>query len=82
MSFMPAQYAWMQPVLIGAVIVFIVDLIANTITFSSRVVSALVSAIIFAVIFGAIVYYGYGNLSMSISTTPSTNAPAATTPAK
>ena len=36
MSFMPAQYAWMQPVLIGEVAVFIVDLIGNTITFSNR----------------------------------------------
>jgi hypothetical protein len=62
MSFMPAQYVWLQPVLIAAVIVFIVDLIGNTITFSNRVVSAQVSAIVFAIIFGAIVYYGYGNL--------------------
>lgn len=82
MSFMPAQYAWMQPVLIGAVIVFVVDLIGNTITFSNRAVSALVSAIVFAIIFGAIVYFGYGNLSMSVSTTPSASAPAVTTPVK
>jgi hypothetical protein len=82
MSFMPAQYVWLQPVLIAAVIVFIVDLIGNTITFSNRVVSALVSAIVFAIIFGAIVFYGYGNLSMSVSTTPSASAPAVTAPAK
>ena len=34
MPFLPVQYTWIQPVLIGAVIVFIVDIIGNTITFS------------------------------------------------
>jgi hypothetical protein len=39
-------------------------------------VSALVSAIVFAIVFGALVYFGYGSVSMSASSTPSSTAPA------
>ena len=35
-------------------------------------------AIVFALVFGALVYYGYGSVSMSVTTTPSTTAPAQT----
>jgi hypothetical protein len=74
--FLPAQYAWFEPVLVASIVVFVIDLIGNTITFSSRFVSALVSAIVFAVVFGALVYFGYGNISMSVQSTPSAGAPA------
>ena len=72
----PAQYAWFEPVLIASVVVFIVDLIGNSISFANRFASALVSAIIFALIFGALVYFGYGSVSISVATTPAANAPA------
>ena len=75
---LPAQYAWFEPVLIASVVVFIIDLIGNSFAFGNRYVGALASAILFALVFGALVYFGYGNVSMSVTTTPSTTAPAQT----
>ena len=76
--FLPAQYAWFEPVLIASIVVFIIDLVGNSITFSNRYLSALVSAIVFAIVFGGLAYFGYGNVSMSVTTTPSPTAPAQT----
>ena len=76
--FLPADYAWFEPVLIASIVVFVVDLIGNLITFSNRYVSALVSAIIFGLVFGALVRFGYGNVSMSVKGIP---MPSATAPA-
>jgi len=73
---LPAQYAWFEPVLIATVVVFIIDLVGNSIGFGNRVLSAAMSAIVFALVFGALVYFGYGSVSMSVTTTPSTTAPA------
>ena len=73
--FLPAQYAWFEPVLIAAIVVFIIDLVGNSFAFGNRYVGALVSAILFALVFGTLVYFGYGNVSMSVTTTPSTTAP-------
>ena len=78
MHFLPEQYAWFEPVLIAAIVVFVIDLIGNTIGFGNRFVGALMSAILFAVVFGALVYFGYGSVTMSVATTPSTTAPAQT----
>jgi len=75
---LPAQYVWFEPVLIASVVVFIIDLIGNSFAFGNRYVGALVSAILFALVFGALVYFGYGNVSMSVTTTPSATAPAQT----
>jgi hypothetical protein len=76
---LPSEYAWFEPVLIAAIIVFIIDAIGSTIVFSRRpVLNALASAILFAVIFGVLVYYGYGRVEMSVSTTPEPGAPAQT----
>jgi hypothetical protein len=33
---LPAQYAWFEPVLIASVVVFVIDLVGNSITFSNR----------------------------------------------
>ena len=73
---LPAQYAWFEPVLIASVVVFVIDLIGNSITFSNRYFNALVSATVFGLVFGTLVYFGYGNVSMSASTTQNENAPA------
>jgi hypothetical protein len=54
----------------------LIDLVGNSITFSNRYLSALVSAIVFAIVFGGLVYFGYGNVSMSATSTPSSTAPA------
>jgi hypothetical protein len=57
---------------------FHIDLIGYTIGFGNRFLSALMSAIVFAVVFGTLVYFGYGSVSMSVTTTPSATAPALT----
>src|SRR5665647_3025721 len=75
---LPEQYAWFEPVLIATIVVFIIDLVGNSIGFGNRLLSALMSAIVFALVFGALVYFGYGSVSMSVTTTPSTGAPAQT----
>jgi uncharacterized membrane protein YadS len=55
-EFLPADYAWLQPVLLAAAVVFVVDLIGNILSFSNRFVNALVTAIVFAVIFGGLTF--------------------------
>ena len=75
---LPTQYAWFEPVLIASIVVFVIDLIGASFAFGSRFLSALMSAIVFALVFGALVYFGYGNVSMSVTTTPSATAPAQT----
>jgi hypothetical protein len=75
---LPAQYAWFEPVLIASIVVFVIDLVGASIAFGNRFLSALMSAILFAVVFGALVYFGYGNVSMSVTTTPSPTAPSQT----
>lgn len=74
--FLPAQYAWFEPVLIATIVVFIIDLVGNSIGFGNRILSALMSSIVFALVFGTLVYFGYGSVTMSVTTTPSTTAPA------
>jgi hypothetical protein len=51
--FLSAQYAWFEPVLIASIVVFVIDLVGNSIGFGNRFLSALMSAILFAVVFGA-----------------------------
>ena len=78
---LPTEYAWFEPVLIAALIVFIINVIGSTLVFSRRpVLNALASAIVFAAIFGVLVYYGYGRVEMSVSTTPEPTAPAQSPP--
>jgi hypothetical protein len=78
--FLPTQYAWFEPVLIATIVVFIIDLVGNAIGFRNRIFSALMSAIVFAIVFGALVYFGYGSVSMSVTSTPSATAPAQVQP--
>ena len=73
---LPAKYFWFEPVLLAAIVVFFVDLIGNFLFFGSRLVNALTTAIVFAALFGALVYFGYGNVSVTVNTSPSLTAPA------
>lgn len=73
---LPPQYFWLEPVVFAAMIVFVVDLIGNLITFSNRFVNALVTALLFTVLFGGLVYYGYGNVQVTVTSEPSAGAPA------
>lgn len=74
--FLPPEYFWLEPVIMAAVVVFVIDLIGNTLAFGSRFVNAFVTAVVFALVFGSLVYFGYGNISMTVNTTPSASAPA------
>jgi hypothetical protein len=79
------KYPWLEPVLIGAVIVFILDLIGNLISFSNRVLNALATAIVFAIVFGGLLYTGVLTLDVKTVTTETpavttTTTPATTTP--
>jgi hypothetical protein len=62
-------------VLIASIVVFIIDLVGNSIGLG-QFPSTLMSAILFGLVFGGLVYFGYGNVSMSVTTTPSATAPA------
>jgi hypothetical protein len=77
---LPTRYAWFEPVLIATIVVFGIDLVGNSIGFGNRFFSALMSAIVFAIVFGMLVYFGYGNVSMSVTTSPSATAPAQVQP--
>ena len=71
------QYPWVEPVLIGAAIVFVLDLIGNMISFSNRFMNALATAIVFAIVFGGLLYSGVMRLDVStITTTTPATAPA------
>jgi hypothetical protein len=75
------QFAWLQPVLAAAAVVFVLDLIGNTISFSNRVLNALTTALVFAVLFGSLIHFGLVKLDMKAIPTPaaveSQPAPAA-----
>jgi hypothetical protein len=75
---LPAQYFWFEPVLFATLIVFVVDLVGNTISFGSRVANALTTAVLFAAVFGSLIFYGYGNISVTFNMTPSATAPSKT----
>jgi hypothetical protein len=53
--FLSGQYAWFEPVLIATIVVFIIDLVGNSISFGNRFLGALMSAILFALVFGTLV---------------------------
>lgn len=77
---LPAEYVWIEPIVVASIVVFFVDLIGNLIAFGSRVTNALVTAILFGLIFGALTYYGYGSVEMTIDSVPALDAPASVTP--
>jgi hypothetical protein len=78
---LPAEYAWFEPVLFAAIIVFLINFAGSMLVFSRRpLLNALASALLFSLIFGLLVYYGYGKVEMTVSTTPAPSAPAQTEP--
>jgi hypothetical protein len=61
-----SQFAWLMPVLIAAIIVFIVDLAGNYLEFNNRILNALAQAVLFAIIFGALTaYFTLGEVSVT-----------------
>ena len=51
-----SQEQWFKMVAISAVLVFIIDLVANMLSFNNRFVNALMTAVVFAVLFGGLMY--------------------------
>lgn len=74
------QFAWLQPVLIAAAVVFVLDLIGNLISFSNRVVNALTTALVFAVLFGSLIHFGLVKMDVTTLAAPAAE-PTATEPA-
>ena len=58
----PPEYAWLELVIIGALVVFAADLIGNMITFQSRLMNAFATSIVFAVIFSLTIYLRFGSV--------------------
>ena len=72
----PADLAWLEPVIIAAAVVFVVDLIGNMLSFNNRFTNALVTAVIFAGLFGGLSYVAYKDGTLPKIEMPST-APVA-----
>ena len=68
---------WLQPVLLAAAVVFVLDLIGNMISFSNRFLNALTTAVVFAVLFGSLIHLGLVKMDVRTETMPA----AATAPA-
>jgi hypothetical protein len=73
----PADLAWLEPVLIAAAIVFVVDLIGNMLSFSNRFTNAIVTAAVFALLFGGLSYVAYRDGTLPQMPVPAAAAPAA-----
>jgi hypothetical protein len=61
------QDTWLQMILVGAGLVFVLDLVANFISFNNRFVSALITAVLFAVLFGAAAIYSTGGIPTAVA---------------
>ncbi|HET6387876.1 hypothetical protein [Hyphomicrobium sp.] len=72
---------YLEPVLIGAAIVFVLDLIGNMISFSNRVLNAFATAVVFAIVFGALLYTEVLKLDVRTDVTTTTSEPATPPPA-
>ena len=63
--FMPAQYAWAEPVAIAATVVFFISWIGNSVIFGNKILNALATAVVFALVFGALAYFRLATLSIT-----------------
>jgi hypothetical protein len=50
------QHAWLDLIVMSAGLVFVIDLVANMLSFSNRLTSAFVTAVMFAVLFAFLIY--------------------------
>ena len=63
--FLPPEYAWVELVIIAALVVFVSDLIGNMVSFNNRFMNALATAFVFAVVFSLSIYLRYGSVLMA-----------------
>jgi len=62
---LPPEYAWIGLVAMGTVLVFIADLIGNTLNFSNRFINALITTIVFAAAFAFFIRFRYGGVMLT-----------------
>ena len=62
---LPPEYAWIGLVVMGGVIVFVADLIGNTLVFHNRFLNALTTMLVFAVAFAFFIYIRYGSVMLT-----------------
>jgi hypothetical protein len=62
---LPPEYAWIGLVAMGCILVFITDLIGNTLNFESRFVNALTTSIVFSFVFAGFIYFRYGSVMLT-----------------
>ena len=60
----------LEPVLVAAAIVFVLNAAGSFIEFNNRFVNALVDTVLFAVVFGVLVHLGYLHMSFGGAATP------------
>jgi hypothetical protein len=64
----------LKPVLIAAVIVFVLNAAGSFIEFNNRFVNALVDTVLFLVVFGALVHFGYLHMDFPSAATAAATA--------
>jgi ABC-type Fe3+-siderophore transport system permease subunit len=62
---LPPEYAWIGLVIMGGILVFVADLIGNTLNFESRFVNAFTTTIVFAVVFAFFIRFRYGGVMLT-----------------
>lgn len=62
---LPPEYAWIGLIVMGAIFVFIADLIGNTLNFENRFVNAFTTTIVFAAVFAFFIYFRYGSVMLT-----------------
>ena len=62
---LPPEYAWIGLVAMGAVFVFIADLIGNALSFRNRFINALTTTLVFAAAFAFFIYVRYGSVMLT-----------------
>jgi hypothetical protein len=55
-----SQEQWIRMIGIAGLFVFVIDLVANMLSFQSRFMNALMTAIVFLVLFGGLMYFTGG----------------------
>jgi hypothetical protein len=61
----PPEYAWLELIILGAVLVFVIDLVGNALYFRGRVLNAVVTALVFAVAFSFFLYFRFGSVTLN-----------------
>ncbi len=61
----PSGFAFIELILITGVLVFVIDLVGNTLNFRGPFVNALTTALVFAVTFSFLLYFRFGSVTLN-----------------